>query len=217
MLGVISTVRRRSSVRRKPARTNRQRCSFMLLWRVSGRRTEMSTRVSKLALGFAAAVLTFLAAFGPTSGRAQDTPGAPPPPPATNNPDQWAPPPPGLNAPPNYGGPVYCCTGAGGPATPTPDCPPCPPGVSGGLTKGLPPAAQGLKRLQQIQKEMPPGLHPAEPPHKMPPAPRLDPRIEAWINSPAYKAWAATHSHSLPPIYHCGHGKVSSTPCKYQP
>jgi hypothetical protein len=159
----------------------------------------MDTKVAKLALGLAAATLALSVVFGYAPSRAQDMPGAPTPPPATNNPDQWAPPPPGLNAPPSYGGPVYSCTGVGAP--PEPGVPPCPPGMSS-ISKPLPPAAEGFKRLQQINKEMPP--HEVDPFHRHPPPPRPDPRIEAWMNSPAYKAWAKTHIFSGPIMWNCG-------------
>ena len=157
-----------------------------------------------------AAGLLSLSLAAVSSSHAQDRPGAASPT-ATAAPGDWAPRPPGLNTTPSYGGPAYRCAGPA--ATPSNEFPPCPPGTAT-ISNALPSAAQGQKNVARVNASR--GPREVDHPGFIPPS-RLDPRIEAWMNSPAYKAWAATHSFKTPLMYQCGSGKsarMSSTPCK---
>jgi hypothetical protein len=175
----------------------------------------MSARISKLAIEFAAAAMTLWIIFGPMGARAQDMPGAAPPP-ATGNPDYWAPPPRGPDFPstydvPSYGKPQYSCSCPWAP--PDSGYPPCPRGVCGKRTPLTPEQIQ--KGKEEDQKAMEAcakkGGCSAEPDVNPVPVPQTDPALVKWMNSPTYKAWAATHVHHY---YNCGHpGPLSTTPC----
>lgn len=171
----------------------------------------MGARISKLAFGFAAAAMTLWIIVGPMGARAQDTPGAAPPP-ATSNPDYWAPPPRGPDFPsiydkPDYGRPVYTCTGPSAP--PEAGVPRCP------RMKNPPPRISHEQAREEEQEAREAcakkggceegrgtaGLR----------APQTDPALVKWMNSPTYKAWDATHVHRY---YNCGKpGPLSTVPC----
>ncbi len=171
----------------------------------------MNARVRGLIIVLAAGLLSLSFPAGSTA-RAQDRPGAPAPSTTNGNPDNWAPPPPGLKTYPAYGRLQYSCSGPG--ASANSGFPPCPPGVAS-VSKPLPPAAEGLKRIERMNQQV--GKLDVQGRHAPRPLRRLDPSIEAWMNSPAYKAWAATHDMTGPPVWNCGHGKLSHTPCKWSP
>ncbi len=157
-----------------------------------------------------AAGLLSLSLAAVSTARAQDRPGASPPPTVPNKPepDAYPPLPPGWTNKPSYPVAVYKCAGPGDPTSS--EFPPCPPGTAW-ETKPF----HGTHAPQYNTKAGPPRFE--EPMHIPPPAPRTDPKLEAWMNSPQYKAWAATHVFNTPPMWQCGSGKsarMSPTPCK---
>ncbi len=169
----------------------------------------MNTRVTQsvVRLLIAAGLVLLAVSVVSSAAWAQDMPGAPSPA-ASGNADYAAPVPPGLDNPPVYGI--------------SNDLPKCLPNASNypcvgsvSISKPLPPATEGLKNIERYDAQIGPrGFHRR---HHLPHAQRLDPSIEAWMNSPAYKAWESTHNHSGSMMWNCraslgpGHDYFSST------
>jgi hypothetical protein len=138
---------------------------------------------------FAAGPLGMLIGFaiGVSQARAQDM-RAPTAAGAGTNSAAWASRPAGLDAQPDYGVAYSACAGVA--AAPNSGLPPCPPGTSA-----------VYHRQRRYEPDKP--AHFTVPDWPKLPAQRLDPRTEVWMQSPAYKAWKATHDHSQPPRWDC--------------
>jgi hypothetical protein len=169
----------------------------------------MKVNVRGMIVVLAVSVLSLAFAAG-SAARAQDRPGAPPPPTVANkpDPDAYPPLPPGSTNTPAYPVAVYQCAGPGAPTSS--EFPPCPPGTAS-VSKPF----HGIHAPQYNTKAG--SSRAVVPPTLTPPVKRADPKVEAWMNSPQYRAWQATHDFSTPPMWQCGSGKsvrMSPTPCK---